>query len=118
MDPATEPTRFPLASADPHAARMARLRELFPDAFTEGRFDAEKLRAALGEKDAVGAEERERYGLSWAGKSDALKTLRTLTTATLRPAPGESVAFDTTGHAIIEGDNLEVLKVLQHAYYG
>ena len=113
----TTSTRIPLTSADPQAERLTRLRELFPDAFTEGRFDAEKLRAALGEK-AVRADERERYGLSWAGKSDALKTLRTLTPATLRPVPGESVAFETTGHAIIEGDNLEVLKVLQHAYYG
>ncbi len=60
----------------------------------------------------------ERYGLSWAGKSDALKALQLRTTATLRPAPGESVHWDTTGHAIIEGDNLEVLKVLQTACYG
>ena len=67
----------------------------------------------LGEAAAMGAE---RYGLSWAGKSDALKAIQRLTTATLVPAPSESVNWDTTGHAIIEGDNLEVLKVLQHAY--
>jgi adenine-specific DNA-methyltransferase len=60
----------------------------------------------------------ERYGLSWAGKGDALKVLRQLTTATLLPAPSESVDWDTTGNTIIEGDNLEVLKVLQHAYHG
>ena len=118
MDTPADLARLPLTSADPLADRLSELRGLFPEAFAEGRFDAEKLRAALGEKGAVSADERERYGLSWAGKSDALKTLRTLTTATLRPAPGESVAFDATGHAIIEGDNLEVLKILQHAYYG
>jgi len=69
----------------------------------------------MGEHAATGPE---RYGLSWAGKSDALKALRQLTTATLLPAPSESEKWETTGNAIIEGDNLEVLKVLQHAYHG
>ncbi len=110
-DPQIE--RLPLTSADPLAERLARLRELFPEAESEGRLDLEKLRAVLGEGAATGTE---RYGLSWKGKSEALKAIQTLTTATLVPAPGESVDFDNTGHAIIEGDNLEVLKVLQHAY--
>jgi len=84
-------------------------------AVTDGRVDLEKLRAVMGDAAAQGPE---RYGLSWAGKGDALKVLRQLTTATLLPAPSESVNWDTTGNAIIEGDNLEVLKVLQHAYHG
>ncbi len=84
-------------------------------AVTDGRVDLEKLRALMGDAAAGGPE---RYGLSWAGKGDALKTLRQQTTATLLPAPSESVNWDTTGNAIIEGDNLEVLKVLQHAYHG
>lgn len=84
-------------------------------ALTDGRIDLEKLRALLGEQAASGPE---RYGLSWAGKSDALKVLRLLTTATLQPAPSESVKWETMGNAIIEGDNLEVLKTLQHAYHG
>jgi len=84
-------------------------------AVTDGRADLEKLRALMGEQAASGPE---RYGLSWAGKSDALKALRQLTTATLLPAPSESVKWETTGNVIIEGDNLEVLKVLQHAYHG
>ena len=117
MDAPTEVSRLPLTSADPLAERLAQLRALFPEAAGEGKCDLEKLRALLGEGAARG-DERERYGLSWAGKSDALKAIRTRTTATLRPAPGESVNWDTTGHAIIEGDNLEVLKVLQTAYYG
>lgn len=84
-------------------------------AVTDGRIDLEKLRALLGEQAASGPE---RYGLSWAGKSDALKVLRQLTTATLQPAPSESEKWATTSNAIIEGDNLEVLKTLQHAYHG
>lgn len=109
------PARLPLSSADPLAPRYEHLKALFPMAVTNGRVDIEKLRAVMGEQAAAGPE---RYGLSWAGKSDALKALRHLTTATLLPAPSESVNWDTTGHAIIEGDNLEVLKVLQHAYHG
>ncbi len=128
MDSTKEIPRLPLSSADPMAERLARLRALFPEAAGEGKIDLEKLRAllegaapsALGPRGdgaprsiAVGPE---RYGLSWAGKSDALKALRMQTTATLRPAPSESVNWETTGHAIIEGDNLEVLHVLQGAY--
>jgi hypothetical protein len=115
METSPDVEKLALTSADPLTDRRARLRELFPEAESEGRFDVEKLRAVLGEGAARG-DERERYGLSWAGKSDALKAIQTLTTATLLPAPGESVNWDSTGHAIIEGDNLEVLKVLQHAY--
>jgi adenine-specific DNA-methyltransferase len=116
--PATDgaaPPRLPLTSADPLGPRYEELKALFPMAVTDGRVDLEKLRALMGDAAATGPE---RYGLSWAGKSDALKTLRQQTTATLLPAPSESEKWDTTGHAIIEGDNLEVLKVLQHAYHG
>ena len=91
------------------------LGELFPEVLSDGSFDLEKLRALLGRSAASGPE---RYGLSWAGKSDALKVLRQLTTAALLPAPSESVNWDTTGNVIVEGDNLEVLKTLQHAYHG
>lgn len=110
----TGPVRLPLGSADPLAGHYDQLKALFPLAVTDGRVDLEKLKALLGEHAAGGPE---RYGLTWAGKSEALKALRQTTTATLLPAPSESVNWDTTGHAIIEGDNLEVLKVLQHAYH-
>jgi adenine-specific DNA-methyltransferase len=109
------PERLPLTSADPLAPRFEELKARLPMVITDGRIDLEKLRALLGEQAASGPE---RYGLSWAGKSDALKVLRLLTTATLQPAPSESVKWETTGNAIIEGDNLEVLKTLQHAYHG
>lgn len=95
--------RLPLASADPLVPKYEELKALFPSAVTDGRVDLEKLRALMGEAAATGPE---RYGLSWAGKSDALKVLRQQTTATLLPAPSESVNWDTTGNAIIEGDTI------------
>jgi adenine-specific DNA-methyltransferase len=114
-DASSVPTRLPLTSADPLAPRYEELKALFPMAVTDGKVDLEKLRALMGDAAAGGPE---RYGLSWAGKGNALKTLRQQTTATLLPAPSESEQWDTTGNAIIEGDNLEVLKVLQQAYHG
>ena len=109
----SDDARFPLTSADPNAARIAALKALFPDAFTEGKLDTERLKAALGENIADG---KERYELSWAGKSDARRALQTLSVGTLTPDRAESVNFDATENLIIEGDNLEVLKLLQRSY--
>ncbi|HDH13478.1 MAG TPA: site-specific DNA-methyltransferase [Nitrospirae bacterium] len=95
--------------------KLNRLRELFPEVFTEDRVDWEKLKAALGEDINFS---NERYVLNWAGKSDAFRALQGRTTATLIPDREESVNFDNTGHIFIEGENLEVLKVLQKSYYG
>jgi len=103
---------MPLTSADVLGERMEQLRELFPEAFVEGAVDFDRLRNALG--DFVG-EGRERYGLSWAGKADAIQAP---SVGTLVPCPEESVNFDTTENLFIEGDNLEVLKLLQKSYYG
>lgn len=92
------------------------LLELFPEIRTEGdKIDFERLRAVLGETIDVG---KERYGMTWPGKADCLKTIQTPSGGTLLPARQESVEFDTTEHLIIEGDNLEVLKLLQKAYLG
>jgi adenine-specific DNA-methyltransferase len=107
--------RLPLTSADALGERMERLRELFPEAFVEGQIDFDRLRNALG--DFVG-EGRERYGLSWAGKADAIRAIQAPSVGTLVPCPEESVNFDTTENMFIEGDNLEVLKLLQKSYYG
>jgi len=112
---AADEIKLPLTSADVNSARLDRLRELFPETFAEGKIDFEKLRQLLG-ADVTDAPER--YGLSWSGKSDAIKNIQTLTTATLLPARGESVNFDATENLIIEGDNLEVLKLLQGGYHG
>lgn len=95
---------------------LAQLRQLLPDAFTEGRVDFDRLRAALGDADALAAPNH--YELSWAGKADARREVQRQTTATLVPDRARSVDFDTTQHVFIEGENLEVLRVLQHAYHG
>lgn len=86
-----------------------------PEIFSEGNIDLQKLKAALGE--AVFAES-ERYGLSWTGKADCFKKIQETTTNTLRPCREEPVDFDATKNLFIEGDNLQVLKVLQKSYYG
>jgi adenine-specific DNA-methyltransferase len=95
--------------------QIEKLKELFPEAVTEGKVDWEKLKATLGE-DVNFANER--YVLNWAGKSDAFKVLDIQTSATLKPLPEESINFDTTQNVFIEGENLEVLKVLRKSYYG
>jgi len=101
-------------SIDIKQARLQRLKELFPELFAESQLDWEKLKAAFGDDINFA---NERYVLNWAGKSDAFKILQQPTTATLKPAPEESVNFDTTENIFIEGENLEVLKTLQKAYY-
>jgi adenine-specific DNA-methyltransferase len=105
----------PLTSADPNADRIEQLKELFPEAFTEGRIDRQKLLETLGD---IIDDRPERYSFSWAGKRDALRLLQTPSRATLVPAPDESVNFETTENIFIEGDNLEVLKLLYKSYAG
>lgn len=105
------PTTTPELTTD----RLAALRDLIPEAFTEGKVDFDKLRAALG--DVIDGRP-ERYSFTWAGKRDAIRLLQTPSSATLVPAPEESVNWDTTQHLFIEGDNLEVLKLLYKAYFG
>ena len=102
-------------SLDIKQDKLEKLKELFPEVFTEGKVDWEKLKATLGEDINFS---NERYVLNWAGKSDAFRALQTPTTATLVPDREESVNFDDTSHLFIEGENLEVLKVLQKSYYG
>jgi adenine-specific DNA-methyltransferase len=107
--------RINLESMNVVTQPIAELAKLFPSAFTEDRIDFAKLRQLLGDDLAEGPE---RFGLSWSGKSDAIKAIQTPTTATLLPARDESVNFDVTENLIIEGDNLEVLKLLQGGYHG
>jgi adenine-specific DNA-methyltransferase len=95
--------------------KLNALRELLPEAFSEGKIDWEKLKATLGENINF---TNERYVLNWAGKSDAFKVLQTPSTKTLVPAKDESINFDETENIFIEGENLEVLKVLQKSYFG
>jgi adenine-specific DNA-methyltransferase len=111
-----EPEKLDLRSLDPAEAPGEALLRLFPEARTEGgKIDFDQLKRALGETVDAG---RERYGLVWPGKAECFKTIQAPSVATLRPAPEESVNFETTENLIIEGDNLEVLKLLQKSYLG
>jgi adenine-specific DNA-methyltransferase len=102
-------------SLDLVAENIARLRQLFPEAWTEGAIDFEVLKQLLG---GVIDERDEKYGLNWHGKRRARQIALTPSTGTLRPCPEESVDWDTTQNLMIEGDNLEVLKLLQKSYAG
>lgn len=96
--------------------KINKLKEIIPEVFTESnKLDIDKLKKTLGE---FVNEENERYVLNWAGKSEAFRILQTQTTATLAPDKKESKNFDTTENIFIEGENLEVLKVLQKSYFG
>ncbi len=106
--------RLPLTSQAVLADKLAALRELFPEVFAEGKVDFARLKQVLGEAVDDG---RERYGLSWAGKSEAIRNLQAQSVGTLTPVPEESVNFDITENIFIEGDNLEVLKLLQKSYH-
>lgn len=102
-------------SLDIQKDNLDKLKELFPDVFAEGKLDWEKLKATFSDDINFN---NERYVLNWAGKSSAFKVLQIPTTATLTPQPEESINFETTQNVFIEGENLEVLKVLQKSYYG
>ena len=101
-------------SLDLVAENLERMRDLFPQAFTEDGIDFDTLRQLLG--DAVN-EGDERYGMSWSGKRRARRLALTPSRGTLRPCPEESVDWDTTQNLMIEGDNLETLKLLQRSYF-
>ena len=102
-------------SADIVAGNIDRLKELFPEAFTEGKIDFDTLKQLLC---GTVEEREEKYGLNWHGKRKARQMALTPSTGTLRPCPEESVDWDTTQNLMIEGDNLEVLKLLQKSYSG
>jgi adenine-specific DNA-methyltransferase len=100
-------------SADILAENIARLKEIFPEAFTEEKVDFGVLKQLLG---GAVDEREEKYGLNWHGKRRARQLALTPSTGTLRPCPEDSVDWDTTQNLMIEGDNLEVLKLLQKSY--
>ncbi len=102
-------------SADLVAENIEQLKGLFPEAFTEGKVDFEVLKQLLGK---TVDEREEKYGLNWHGKRRARQLALMPSTGTLRPCPEESVDWDTTQYLMIEGDNLEGLKLLQKSYAG
>jgi adenine-specific DNA-methyltransferase len=102
-------------SADLVANNVEALLALFPEAFVEGKIDFEVLKQLLG---GTVDESSEKYGLNWYGKRRARQIALTPSTGTLLPCPDESVDWETTQNLMIEGDNLEVLKLLQKSYAG
>jgi len=107
---------FDLRSHDIETDKKSELLRLFPEIRTEGgKIDFDRLKLALGRAVDVG---KERYGMNWPGKADCFRTIQAASLGTLRPCPEESVNFDTAENLIIEGDNLEVLKLLQKSYLG
>lgn len=107
-------------SADITAENIAQLKVLFPELLTESAngvaINVDVLKQLVG--DAVVTDADEKYGLNWHGKRRARQIALTPSTGTLRPCPDESVDWDTTQNLMIEGDNLEVLKLLQKSYAG
>lgn len=109
------PEKLPLTSLNIAAERREQLKTAFPEVFRDGdRIDFEALRRSLG--DWV-EPLRERFGLSWPGKAEAMRVIQSPSVGALLPQREESVRFDETENLIIEGDNLEVLKLLQKSYY-
>ena len=122
-----KPEKLDLNSMDIAAENRARLKTLFPSVFTETvndkgelveSIDFEKLKSELGTFSDLFESRRERFGLDWPGKKDCIKLIQEPSRATLKPARDESIDFDTTENLFIEGENLEVLKLLQKSYYG
>lgn len=107
-------------STDLIADNIAKLKAMFPELLTENAkgtaINVEVLKALVGDATATDAEEK--YGLNWHGKRRARQIALTPSTGTLRPCPEESVDWETTQNLMIEGDNLEVLKLLQKSYAG
>ncbi len=103
-----------LTSSNLGEEKLAELHRILPEAFSEDKIDWDKLKAVLGGQIDP---RMEKFSFTWAGKSNAIKNVLVPSKATLRPAKDESVDFDKSENLFIEGDNLEVLKLLQKAYF-
>lgn len=101
-------------SMDIEGVNKEKLKSVFPECFAEGKLDIDKLLSLCGE---YIDNDFEKYKFEWKGKSECYRIAGKRSTGTLRPCPDDSVNFDTTNNLYIEGDNLEVLKLLQTAYY-
>src|SRR5665213_1906671 len=102
-------------SPDVVSGNIEHLKAIFPEAFTEWKVDFDVLKQLLG---GAVDEREEKYGLNWHGKRRARQLALTPSAGTLRPCPEDSVDWGTTRNLMIEGDNLEVLKLLQKSYAG
>lgn len=102
------------SSKDIVQENILKLKELFPEVFNEDKVDFTKLQETLGQ---YLEDKEERYNFTWYGKSQARRIAQTPSTGTLRPCKEESKDWDSTQNIFIEGDNLEVLKLLQKSYH-
>ena len=101
-------------SLDIVSDNVSKLKEIFPEVITEDKIDFDKLKLILGSDIDT---DSERYSFTWPGKTQAIKESQKQSTGTLRPCKEESKNWDATKNLYIEGDNLEVLKLLQKGYY-
>ncbi len=101
-------------SMDIEKNEREKLQSVFPECFVEGKLDIDKLLNMCGE---YITNDFEKYQFEWKGKSECLQLAQRRSTGTLRPKPKESVNFADTNNVYIKGDNLEVLKIIQKAYY-
>ena len=101
-------------SMDVEQTEKEKLKAVFPQCFAEGKLDIDKLLSLCGE---YIDNDFEKYKFEWHGKTESLRLAQKRSTGTLRPCADESVNFDDTQNLYIEGDNLEVLKLLQTSYY-
>lgn len=113
--PNEKPTPFDLNPGDLAARKRADLKRLFPEVFDEDKIDFDQLRRVMG--DWVD-ERNERFGLTWPGKAACMKVIQAPANGALRPDYNESVNFADSNNVFIEGDNLEILKLLQKSYFG
>lgn len=108
-----EPEKIPVWTENQADSLRARFHELVPGAIQDGVLDVQKLADLLGVPTAGQPDTKERFGLMWAGRKDAVTALQEPSMAALIPDVANSINFDTGQNVFIEGDNLEVLKLLQ-----
>ena len=111
-----QPKKLDIDSKDIMGENLEKLKKMFPSVVKDGTVDVEALRNVIGD---ISEPSQEYYNFTWAGKSEAFKVIKEKTTATLKPlkSDDESVDFENTENIFIEGDNLEVLKILQKTYH-
>lgn len=101
-------------SIDIVSQKIKELRKVFPEAFAENKVDFDILKLSLGDN-SVSTDDR--YGVNWAGRKEAFKMIQVTSKGTLAPLKDQSLGFETSENLVIEGDNLEVLKLLQKSYF-
>jgi adenine-specific DNA-methyltransferase len=112
-----QPEKLDLKSLDITQKKKQQFKQLFPEVFREDEIDFEHLKRLLSKDWDLNNAGKERFGLQWPGKADCMKIIQQPSIATLKPDRKESVNFDETENLFFEGDNLEVLKLLQKSYF-